>query len=140
MWVITLKSDGIMCIDFTFQDTDYHVLPVFTSPDAAVMFAGDLEHNGEPIKLIHIGTMDRVDDLHELLNRGTIELIVLDPPNLESDGDFDMIHWTASEFSEMLDSIVKIGEKFNEDKAINALNTYIHSIRNGEDVAGPQCE
>jgi hypothetical protein len=141
MWVITLKSDGIMCIDFTFEGADHHVLPIFTSPDSAVMFAGGLEHEGERIQLVHIDSMDRVGDLHNLLGHGQIELVVLDPPNLDSeDPKFDMTHWDSDEFVRLLDSLNKISEKYDEKKAISTLDTYLHAILNGEEPDGIDIE
>ena len=129
-----LKADGILCIDFNFQGEEHHILPVFTSPDAAVMFSGDLKHDGEAIHLTHIDSISKISDIQHLLNDSEIELVVLDPPNLDSEEpNIDMIHWSSNEFVELINSLIEISEKHDEKKAIDALDTYIHSIRNGED-------
>lgn len=125
-----------MCIDFTFQG-HHRVLPVFTSPDAAVMFAGDLEHDGEKIQLVHIDSIEKVNDLHHLLSHGEIELVVLDAPNIDSDDkNLDMTHWDSEEFMRLLDSLNKISEKYDEKKAISTLDTYLHAILDGEEPEG----
>lgn len=137
MWVITLKSDGIMCIDFTFEGADHHVLPIFTSPDAAVVFSGGLEHEGEKIQLSHMDSLSKVNDLKHLLSHGDIELIVLDPPNLDTEeSDSNMTHWDYEEFVKLLESLNKISEKYDEKKAINTLDTYLHDVLNGEEPTG----
>lgn len=138
MWVITLKSDGIMCIDFTFEGVDHHVLPVFTSPDSAVMFSGGLEHDGEKIHLLHMDSIDKLTDLRHLLARGEIELVVLDPPNLDEDEErqIDLTHWDSDEFVKLLATLNKISEKYDEKKAISTLDTYLQAIMNGEEPTG----
>jgi hypothetical protein len=126
-----------MCIDFTFEDTDHHVLPVFTSPDAAVMFAGDIQRDGEKLLLVHIDSLDKVNDLLHLLSHGEIELVVLDPPNIESDSrNTEMTHWDSDEFEKLLESLNKISEKYDEKKAISTLDTYLHAIIDGEEPEG----
>lgn len=135
MWVITLKSDGILCIDFTMDNQDHHMLPVFTSPDAAVVFTGGLEHDGEKIQLIHIDSEARLQDLKHLLSHDDIELILLDPPNLddESPRRIDWPHWTSEEFVEVIDSLLKISEKHDEKRAIHTLDAYLHRVAEGGD-------
>lgn len=130
-----------MCIDFTFEGTDHHVLPVFTSPDSAVMFSGGLEHEGERIQLVHIDSIEKVNDLHHLLGHGQIELVVLDPPNLDTEEHkIDMTHWDSDEFVRLLDSLNKISEKYDEKKAISTLDTYLHAILDGEEPPGIDIE
>lgn len=142
MWVITLKSDvQIMCIDFTFEGVDHRVLPVFTSPDSAVMFSGGLEHDGERIQLVHMDSIEKINELQNLLNPGVIELVVLDPPNLDSDDQkLDLTHWDTDEFVRLLESLNKISEKYDEKKAISTLDTYLHAILNGEEPEGIDIE
>lgn len=137
MWVITLKSDGLMCIDFTFEGADHHVLPIFTSPDSAVVFSGGLEHEGEKIQLSHIDSLFKANNLKNLLSLGDIELVVLDPPNLDSDeSDSNMTHWDSDEFVKLLESLNKISEKYDEKKAISTLDTYLNDVLNGEEPSG----
>lgn len=126
-----------MCIDFTFEGNDHHVLPVFTSPDSAIMFTGDIQHDGEKIQLIHIDSIERVNELLHLLSHGDIELVVLDPPNIETDPhDIEMTHWDCDEFVTLLESLNKISEKYDEKKAISTLDTYLHAILDGEEPDG----
>ena len=126
-----------MYIHFTLQNHKHSVLPVFTSPDAAVMFTGDLEYEGEMIQLVRINSLDRINDLKSLLNQGEIELVVLDPPNLNSDeSKLEMTHWDTDEFLKLLESLTKISEKYDEKKAISTLDTYIQDIQNGEEPTG----
>lgn len=140
MWVITLKAD-VMYIHFSIDNHNHSVLPVFTSPDAAVTFSGDLEYEGERIQLTRINSLSKIDDLKNLLGRGDIELVVLDPPNLDAeDHKLDMTHWDTEEFLRLLESLTKISEKYDERKAIDTLDTYIHAIQDGEAPPGIDVE
>lgn len=130
-----------MCIDFTVEGTDHHVLPVFTSPDAAVMFCGDLEHEGEKIQLVHVDSIEKINLLQSILSTGDMELVVLDPPNIDQEPpDIGMTHWASNEFVELLESLNEISEKYDEKKAISTLDTYLQCIQNGEDPEGLDIE
>jgi hypothetical protein len=98
------------------------------------MFSGELEHEGERIQLTHVDSISKINDLKRLLDFGEIELVVLDPPNLDDEESrLDVTHWVSEDFISLFDSLNKISEKYDEKKAISTLDTYLHGIQNGED-------
>jgi len=124
MWVARKHNGMLLYLELISDNHEHTFLPIFTTPDIAINFIGDIKFDGEFITLINIIEISLLKELIMDIYHREADLI-LDPPNMEKGGDGQLVCWTREEFAEMLDQIIKMGEQYGDEKAIIVLNNYL---------------
>jgi hypothetical protein len=126
MWLLRKPSIGLLWLEFISKEHTHYLLPVFTSPDTAIDFVGDINHEGELISMVHINSVDQVSNLIDSIKERDASAIVLDAPHPDTLTSEDrLIYWNGDDFKQILETIIEISSTHEEKQAISVLNTYL---------------
>lgn len=128
MWVLEKEELGVLWIEFETDERTHFLLPVFTSPDTAMEFVGDLDYKGNPIRMRNIGSVAMIDQLIEIIQEQGASAIMLDPPNPDSiKPNTDIVYWAGPEFIGILEPIIEMSKTYGEKPMLDILATYLNS-------------
>ncbi len=128
MWVITKKSDGLLWMDFTVNEVEHCIIPIFTSADSAMVFCDDIELDGDKLQLINIDTMGKIGEIKDAIIESEASAIILDMPHPDDvTAETELAYWLGNDFQSILDTILELGKSHNEKEVVQVLNQYLLS-------------
>jgi hypothetical protein len=128
MWIITKKNDGLLWMDFTVNEEEHCIIPIFTSADAAMVFCDDIEYKGGKLQLINIDTMDKISEIKDAIKESEASAIILDMPHPDTvTPDTELAYWLGDDFIDVLDTVLELGEDHDEKEIIKVINQYLFS-------------
>lgn len=126
MWVITKKNDGLLWIDFTANEVEHCIIPIFTSADSAMAFCDDIEYKGEKLQLINIDSMDKISEIQDAIKESEASAIILDMPNPDIvTPETELAYWIGEDFAGVLDTILELGKQHDEKEVVQVMNQYL---------------
>lgn len=129
MWIVEQKDGCVLGVDLCIQDNNYTIFPVFTDPDAAIAFIGELDNEDDSIRMHNINSIDLIKQLINTIKSSQIHMIALNLPNINDiTSGTEIVHCQIDEFINLLEYAVNVSDKYDEKHIINTLNKYLYNI------------
>ena len=134
MWTLFKKDKDDEQIDAIWLELDgkngpYFVLPIFTNPDDAINFVGDIKIDDGLVQMHKVTTLEDIAKLTVLITSQPASAVVLNSPNLKqlegSDKDVEVVYWMADEFLYIIDQLLKMANTYEDAKLIETFDRYL---------------
>lgn len=126
MWIITKKNDGLLWMDFTINEVEHCIIPIFTSADSAMAFCDDIEFNGSKLQLINIDTVEKITDIRDAIIESKASAIILDMPHPDTvTPETELAYWIGEDFEDILNVVISLSKQHNEKEVVSVLNQYL---------------
>ena len=128
MWLLYKEKEGILWLELEYDDVNHFILPVFTSPDTAMDFVGDIKHDGEMVRMQRIECVDDLAEILVALDAQPASAVLLDAPhpkNLISEEE--LMYWTTIEFYDIAASLIALAEDYEDSLVIEILDRYLRN-------------
>jgi hypothetical protein len=126
MWLLYKEKDGILWLDLEYDDVNHFILPIFTSPDTAMDFVGDIKHEGDAVKFKKIETVDELAETLMACDAQPASAIILDAPHPENlTSEEELMYWTTTEFYDIASSLLVMSEDYDDKLIIEILDRYL---------------
>lgn len=128
MWLLYQEKDGILWLDLEYDNVNHFLLPIFTSPDTAMEFVGDIKHDGSKVIMKKIETVNDLADILIACDVQPASAVVLDAPHPEKlASEEELMYWTTNEFYDMASSLLAMAEDYDDKLIIEILDRYLHN-------------
>lgn len=128
MWVITKKDDGLLWMDFTVNEVEHCIIPIFTSADSAMAFCDDIEYKGDKLQLININSLSKIAEIKDAIIDSEASAIILDMPHPDTvTPETELAYWMGDDFVDVLDIVLDLGKQHDEKEIIKVINQYLLS-------------
>jgi hypothetical protein len=128
MWILHKETTGLLWLELDYKDTSHFILPVFTSPDTAMDFVQEIEHDGERIEMQHIETTEELAEMLIAIQTQPASAVMLDPPHPESiTSENELTYWTSIEFCDIATTLVMMSDTYDDKLIIDILNRYLQN-------------
>jgi hypothetical protein len=133
MWILHKETTGLLWLELEYKDVSHFILPVFTSPDTAMDFVQEIEHEGERIEMQHIETTEELAEMLIMIQTQPASAVILDPPHPESItsenelSENELTYWTSVEFCDIAATLVMMSDTYDDKLIIDLLNRYLHN-------------
>lgn len=133
MWILHNHIREPLVLELTDDKNIYHILPIFTDPDAAIGFNDNMEKECEAEK---IDAIQRLTDIADILSEKNIGTVVLNPPDSDNVLDGHMvIYWSGSDFRDLLMELIDLSNGYSDSMMIDVIDQYILSVvRDGNET------
>lgn len=131
MWILHKETTGLLWLELEYKDASHFILPIFTSPDTAMDFVQEIEHDGERIEMQHIETTEELAEMLIAIQTQPASAVMLDPPHPESiTSENELTYWTSIEFCDIATTLVMMSDTYDDKLIIDLLNRYLHNKLN----------
>lgn len=128
MWVLHKEVSGLLWLELEYHDVAHFVLPIFTDPDSAMEFVGDIEHEGEAILMQQVKTTEELAELIIAINTQPASAVMLNPPHPDAiTKENTLVYWVASEFSDIASTLTVMSASYDDSLIIEILNEYLQN-------------
>jgi len=128
MWLLYKESDGLLWLELEYDDVNHFILPIFTSPDTAMDFVGDIKHDGESIKMQRIETIDDLATVLIALDSQPASAVILDAPHPKKlTSEEELMYWTTLEFYDIASSLLAMADDYEDKLIIEILDRYLRN-------------
>ena len=126
MWVITKKDDGLLWMDFTINEVEHCIIPIFVDADSAMGFCDDIELDGAKLQLINIDSAAKIGEIRDAIIESKASAVILDMPHPDLvTPDTELAYWLGPDFQDVLQKVVDLCKDHNEQEVIKVFNRYI---------------
>lgn len=128
MWVLHKEMSGLLWLELEYHDVGHFILPIFTDPDSAMEFVGELDHEGEAIIMQHVDSTEELAELIIAINTQPASAVMLNPPHPDAITSEDgFTYWVATEFSNIASTLIMMSDSYDDKLIIDILNRYLHN-------------
>lgn len=128
MWILHKETTGLLWLELDYKDTSHFILPVFTSPDTAMDFVQEIEHDGERIEMQHVETTEELAEMLIAIQTQPASAVMLDPPHPDTiTSENELTYWTSVEFCDIATTLVMMADTYEDKLIIDILNRYLHN-------------
>lgn len=113
-------------MDFTINEVEHCIIPIFTSADSAMVFCDDIELDGHKLQLVNIDTLPKIAEVKEAIKESEASAVILDMPHPDTvTPDTELAYWLGTDFEDVLQTVVDLGKDHDDKEVVKVLNQYL---------------
>lgn len=128
MWILNKETTGLLWLELEYKNSSHFILPIFTSPDTAMDFVREIEHDGERIEMQHVESTEELAEMLIAIQTQPASAVMLDPPHPDTiTSENALTYWTSIEFCDIATTLIMMADTYDDKLIMEILNRYLQN-------------